>query len=197
MDNANQELDKQKESEETKQEEQKIDVEALMARVEKLETTNSRLLDESKGYKSKYQDLRGQVEKNEKEALEGAENWKELLERERDEKHQIQQSLNDHKKSVIKKDLYFQVAKHAPDAFDVNDIITAIPKDQLQIDEESLSVGGVDELINEIRSTKPYFFNNKKTNSMTTDVPPRQNINTWESLTDDQKDAEFLKALGG
>jgi hypothetical protein len=32
---------------------------------------------------------------------------------------------------------------------------------------------------------------------MTTDVPPRQNINTWDSLTDDQKDAEFLKALGG
>lgn len=183
-------------SEETKQE-QKVDVEALMARLEKLETTNSRLLDESKGYKSKYQELRGQVEKNEKEALDGAENWKELLERERDEKHQIQQTLNDHKKSVIKKDLYFQVAKHAPDAFDVNDIITAIPKDQLQIDEENLSVGGVDTLVNELKANKPYLFNNKKTNNMTTDVPPRNNTNTWESLTDAQKDEEFLKALGG
>lgn len=146
---------------------EQIDVEALMSRMEKLEQTNARLLDESKSYKEKYRTVVSEVETKEKAKLEEGENWKELLDREKNEKHQIKEQLSKYKKTIAQKDLHFRVASVAKDAFDVTDVISSLPRDLLTLDEESLEFGGVSEAVNFVKEKKPWLFNSGKSAGQT------------------------------
>jgi len=146
---------------------EQIDVKAIIARMEKLEQTNARLLDESKSYKEKYRTVVSEVENKEKAKLEESENWKELLDREKNEKHQLKDQLSVYKKNIAKKDLHFKVASVAKDAFDITDVISSLPKDMLSLDEESLEFGGIDEAVNFVKEKKPWLFNSGKSAGQT------------------------------
>lgn len=158
--------------EETKVEEKSaVDVDKLMARVEQLESTNQRILDESKDYKNKYRGLRDSVDKDQATKLEESENWKELLDLEKNKTHSLGEQVTQFKKTSLKKELHFQVAKHASDAFDVDDVINSLPKDLLSVDEETLSVQGVMEAVASVKDKKPHLFNTLTKTGMVTARP--------------------------
>lgn len=179
---------------ETKQPE--VDVEGLIARLEKLEGSNSRLLEESKTWKSKYRNLATDVEAKEKAVLEKNENWQDLLEIEKNKRSEMEVKLKDTKKSVLQKELGFKVASYAKDAHDVNDIISSLPKDLLTIDEESLVVTGVSEAVNHVRESKPWLFMKESKSGMASARPNGQpEKKTYENSSVEEKDALFADAL--
>ena len=178
-------------------ESQSVDVNAVMERLQQLESSNQRILDESKSWKTKYQSLRGEVEQKESKKLEESENWKELLEIEKNKAHDLSVQMNHFKKETLKQKIHFETARHAPDAFDINDVINNLPRDILSIDEESLTVKGIDEAISVVKEKKPWLFNNKKTAGQTTSRPVGDNGRlTYDELSKTDKDNLFMNALG-
>ena len=190
----------QHEVKETQQQEQaekpELDVEKLMARVEQLESSYNRVLDESKNWKSKYRGLRDQVEQTETKKLEESENWKELLDIEKNKAHELSAQLNHFKKETLKQKIHFEAAKHAPDAFDISDVITNLPQEMLSVDEESLTVKGIGEAIGLVKEKKPWLFNNQKSHGMAQKRPVGESgRSSYEDLTQSEKDDLFAKAL--
>jgi hypothetical protein len=163
-----------------------VNIEALMARLEKLENTNSRLLDESKTNKSKYQSLRSEVDSKQQVQLEESENWKELLEIEKNKGFELQENNKKIKQNVLKQKLNFEVAKHAKNAFDVTDVINSLDKNLLSIDEESLDIGGIKEAVESVMSNKPHLFNTGVKNHGQDGAPPEgyKEVKTEPSLED-------------
>jgi len=170
---------------------QEIDVKLLMERMEKLEATNSRLLEESKANKSKYQGLKSEVEAKEKEQLTDNEQWKELLEIEKNKRSEFETQLKETKKTVLQKELNFKVASSAKDAHDVTDIINALPRDLISIDDENLSINGVDEAVNKVRELKPWLFDTDKKSGQASGRPVVDNT-TEDLRTEEEKLADAL-----
>ncbi len=170
------------------------ELEAIKAQIKKMEESNARLLEESKGYKAKYQGLKANVENTEKAKLTENEQWKELNELKENEIHKLNERLRDTEKKALKKDLNFKVASLAKDAHDISDIISVLPKEMLAIDEESQTIGGIEEAVNSVRANKPWLFNTEKKSGMTsqrpvTDMSPEPDLRTNE--------AKLSEALGG
>lgn len=161
-----------------------LDVETLMARMQKMEDTNARLLEESKNNKQKYQGLKSEVEEKEKHSLTENEQWKELLEIEKNKRSEIEVALKDTRKSVLQKELNFKVASIAKDAHDVGDIINALPRDLISIDDEALTINGVSEAVNQVRETKPWMFATETKSGMPSARPVMGNVK--QELTDEE-----------
>ena len=179
-------------NDEVKESNQEVDVKALLARMEKLEQTNNRLLEESKTNKAKYQGLRTEVEEKEKAQLTENEQWKELLDIEKNKRSEYETQLRETKKSVLQKELGFKVASVAKDAYDVNDVIGALPKDLLSINEEDLTVTGIDEAVNMVREKKPWLFNTEKKSGMTSARPVADLEPAEDTRTEQEKLADAL-----
>ena len=172
-------------------------LEALEGANAKLESTNARLLDESKTYKGKYQSLSEEIKTKEKNTLEDEQKFKELYEVVQKEKSDLSHQLMETRKSNIKKELSFQVAAAAKDAYDVNDIISSLPKEVLELDHDTASVKGVSEAVNFVCENKPWLFqkNNKSGfhSGQPSDEPPK--TKTYESMSGEEKNALFSEAL--
>jgi len=191
------EVERQEETEVKKPEEQEIDVKSMLERLNQLEGSNQRILEESKGWKSKYQGLRTDVEQREAKKLEESENWKELLEIEKNKAHELNGQLSHFKKESLKQKIHFEAARHASDAFDINDVINNMPRDVLAIDEESLTVSGIEEAISLVKEKKPWLFDNKKAHGQTTSRPVGDSGKvTYDELNSKDKDDLFMNALG-
>lgn len=167
---------------------QEVDVAKLMERVERLEASKNRVEEESKSWKSKFQGLAKTVEDEKRVKLEETENWKELLEIEKNRRSDYEVQLRDTKKAVLQKELNFKVASLAKDAYDVGDVINSLPKDMIEINEEDLSINGISEAINSVRESKPHLFQRENKSGMTSsrpsgDVPKDKSFE--EQLLDD------------
>jgi hypothetical protein len=75
------------------------------------------------------------------------------------------------KKQTLRKALDFEVSKWAKDAYDIEDVIGSLDHDLVKIDEENLSILGVEEAVNTLRTRKSYLFNSGKKPSMVDDRP--------------------------
>ena len=170
--------------------------EDLLKRVEMLERTNTRLLEESKGYADKYRSLRDGVEKEKKQKLEQEENWKELLDIEKNKTHDLAQSLETTRKQVLMEKLHYEVAKHAKDAHNVDLVIKAIPRDMISINEEDLSIKGVDDAISFLKEKESYLFDHKKSTGQPS-LRPSANSGklSYGEMTKEEKNDLFRKAL--
>ena len=151
---------------EQQEQNQEIDVQALMeqmesmqAKMQKLSNTNERLLNESKQNKSKYQSLKTEVENKERQQLVESENYKELLEIEQNKLFETQEKMKSMKQKVMKANLRSEVAKYAKDAYDIDDIINSLPRDVLELDDDNLMVNGVKEGVDLVRKNKAHLFN--------------------------------------
>lgn len=144
------------------QQENSYDANELLKRVEQLEASKDRVLQESKEWKQKYWDLKNQSEKQQEEKLAKSENWKELLERERQKREQYEGQYQGLKKAVLQKDLHYQVAKLCPDAYDIEDVINSLPRDVIQINEQELSISNIDEAISLVKERKAHLFKKDK-----------------------------------
>lgn len=142
-------------------EEQKVDVSELIARLERLEGSNKRLLDESKQWKSKYQNVKNEVEERERTVLEQNNDFKGLYEKTLGEVETLKGQLMDVKKSGLETSLKYEVAKHGSDAEDVDILLAAVKtkkKDLLGFDAEVGQWKGVDAAIDELRKSNSGLF---------------------------------------
>jgi hypothetical protein len=147
------------------------ELEAIMAKIKKMEDSNARLLEESRGYKARYQSLKENVENSEKAKLTENEQWKELLEIERNKSSEFQNKLKETNRMVLQKELALKVSTLCNDAYNVQDIINNLPKDLINIDEENLSISGLEEAVNVVRQSRQYLFNTEKKSGMTSQRP--------------------------
>lgn len=170
-----------------------VDLNALAETVEKLKGTNDRLLAESKDWKAKYQGLRLERENIEKKELEDKESWKELLEKEKNERFQIEENFKNLKKTTLKKQLQFEVARHASDAHNLDTVLNTLPTDLLQIDEDNLSISGVKECIDSLRKDHGYLFKQESSPAMVNKRP--STMPTSKSIGEMNKN-EKMDALG-
>lgn len=152
--------------------EQTVDIEALMKRVEQLESSNNRLLDESKSWKEKYQSERSVREKDTEKKLTENEQWKELVEIEKNKRFELESKVKDLTTLSMQKDLKYKVASLAKDAHNVEDVVAAVSRSgMLELDKDSGTIRGIEEAYNRIREEKPYYFDLAKKSGMSAGKP--------------------------
>lgn len=165
------EQDKQVENS-TEENKPEINVEELFKTVEQLKSSNARLLDESKGWKEKYQSEKTKQEKEHEAKLSENEQWKELVEIERNKRFELESKVKDLSTVSMQKDLQYKVASLAKDAYNVDDVVTAVSRSgMLEFDKETGSIRGIEEAYNKVREEKPYFFNTAKKSGMSAGNP--------------------------
>lgn len=149
------------ESQETGKE-QKVDLEALQARMDRLETKNSelesrnsRLLKESKDWKARFHSKVSENEKEKVDKMQEANDFKGLWERSQEDTQKLKQENEAERTLRLETELKFEVASHARDAEDLDLVVYAMKKrkkDLLGYDSETKQWKGVKEAVNELRS---------------------------------------------
>jgi len=135
-----------------------------------LKSTNGRLLDESKTFKGKFRDMSDEFDKLKNNNLEKEGNHKELLASEREKTRRLEGDLIDTRKSVVTEKLRTEALKHAKDAHNIDMVLKVTDhKDLLKVDQENLSVSGVEEFMKKCRETHGFLFEKGS-------LPPTDNI---------------------
>jgi predicted nuclease with TOPRIM domain len=175
---------------------EQLDVKAVLEKLNQLEQTNARLLDESREYKTKYKGLRTEVDAKEREKLAVEENWKELYDKSEQSRFEIDEKYKSTKKQVIKQVLRLEVARHAPNAYDLEDIMKSLPLEMIEIDEENLTVNNVGPAVARVQEKKPYMFNNKQSTGMVDGRPKAESGHvSFDDLSSIEQDKLFKEAL--
>jgi len=107
------------------------------------------------------------LESKEKEELEKNGQLQELLEKERGESLKVKSQLNDYKKSLLKKDLNFNVAKMIDrplaDGASVDDVIDQILKTGIvEVNDDETEFLNVNQAYEEVLQSKGYLFSKPK-----------------------------------
>lgn len=153
--------------------EQTIDVQKVMEELKALKTTNERLLDESKAWKSKYQTVATEKSTIEKTKLEKEGNFEELLRRTTEEKEAASRENEQLKKQYLRASARSILAEVAKDAHDISDLMRLEEIKAVQYDEGKMEVvrSSVEDFVNEIKVKKPWMFGSVKLPSMTDGKP--------------------------
>lgn len=140
---------------------QQVDVDALTERLEKLEQSNKRLLDESKSWKAKYQSVKSDVEERENQALKESNDFKGLYEKTLAQVEELKNNYHEVQKASFDTALKYEVAKHGSDAEDTDILLAAVKtkkRDLLGFDKDLKQWKGVDLAIDELRTSNPGLF---------------------------------------
>jgi len=138
-----------------------VDVDALVNRIEALEQSKDRLLNESKSWKSKYQSVVGKMEEKENQAMTERNDFKGLYEKSQGQIMDLQERAKAEQKKRLETALMYEVARHGRDAEDTEILLAAVKtkkKDVLGYDSDSDAWHGVDTAIDDLRKTNPGLF---------------------------------------
>lgn len=138
-----------------------VDVKGLISRLDQLEKSNARILDESKMWKSKYQSVRTEVEQKEKEVLEQNNDFKGLYERTLAQVNELKGQVTSLTEDKYGTALKYEVAKYGKDAEDMEILEAAVKtkkRDLVGIDKETGQWRGVDLAVEELRKSHPGLF---------------------------------------
>lgn len=139
----------------------KAEYEKLVADYTNTAKSKDRLLEESKGYKSKYQEYKSRVEELEKERLEREGTLEEKLAHERKRMQELANNMNQLKEKTVMTNFRSTLQEVAKDARDLEDLINR-PEiaEALEVDDETLSVAKepLQNVINSLKEKKPYLF---------------------------------------
>ena len=165
----------------------------LTTKVSGLESSNSRITDESNKFKKRAQDAETKISDGEKKKLEDEGKTGELLAQERKEKLVLQDKLDKSNKSVMKEKLRTEVLKFAKDAHDVDMVLRVNEhKDLLKIDNEALTVEGIEDYVKKVRETHSYLFGKK---SMKVDASGKVIVEDKDKSTDEVNFQSELKKV--
>jgi hypothetical protein len=189
------------EGQQTPEAEGQVDVNQLLERVKTLEVTKERILDESKAYKSKYQEANSKLETFTQKQLEEQGNYEQLLEEERKRTAKLKADLESSRKNILLGNIKSTVAQKAKNAYDVEDLLRTPEAKNIQYDEDSMEVDSesVDTMLSALRDKKPYLFNGKKmapqaagspANSGESVIKPK----SLSKLSNEELDALILKS---
>lgn len=149
-----------------------VDVNELVTELNKLRSTNERLLNESKQYKTRkteVEELKEKLNMYETKKLEEEGNFQEMLRREQEEKSRLQARLKQQSNEILKGNIFNSVANVAKDAHDISDLLAQSDyANMIEVDEESLKPQreSVEKFVSSLREQKPYLFKGKKVAAM-------------------------------
>lgn len=154
----------------------------LQEKLARVESSNARLLDESKENKNKYQSLKVERENELRDKAEQEGNLSEVVDSLKNEIHILKAENRDTKVTSAANALRVEVAKHAKGAINVDDIVRNLDKNLLSLDEENLTYGGVQDAVAKVRKESPYYFENKPVSGQisgrpSVDVPKEKTLN--------------------
>lgn len=141
-------------------------IDVLRAELEQALSTKKRILNESKSYKSKYQELRKEVETKTNKELEEQQKYKELYEK-------ASQRSADLEKKFLRQQLNMSLQTQASKAGwtrDIDVLMKLGKSDLLQIDEDGV-VHGADIFVDEVKKEYPMLFANGKQSVINPIVP--------------------------
>lgn len=137
-------------------------VEQLLSKLEALQKTNERLIDEHRKAKQSNASYREMIEQVERKKLETDGNLSSQLEYERKKNAELSQAMSEIKQKTLKTNIINTFMKVAPDVNDIDDLLNQPKFSHLlkdAIDEESLSVN--EEMAqlykNEVLNAKPWL----------------------------------------
>jgi len=154
-----------------------LDTNELMAEIEKLKSTNERLLAESKNYKtrkSEVEEMAKKLEQYEQQKLEETGNYQEMLKREQEKRRELEQNLRAKDEKILKSNVFNYVSNYAKDAHDINDLLAQREyASMIEIDDDSLEpvAESVQKFVDSLRNDKKYLFKGHKVASMADTKP--------------------------
>lgn len=132
-------------------------------RANNLEASKTRLEDENSKIKKRAQDAELKLTAAEEKKLEDEGKTNDLLLLEREKSAKLADTLVKRTKSVLSEKVRGQVAKFAKDAHDVDMILRVTEhKPLLKINEEELTVEGVEDFVGKVRETHGFLFGGKR-----------------------------------
>ena len=133
----------------------------LQDQFKQLQSTNVRLLDESKDNKTKLKAFKDTQEKEGRAKLEEDGNLSELVTELKNEVHGLKVEKRDLKVVSAANALRVEVGKYAKGAINVDDIVRNLDRNLLTLDEETLAYGGVQEAVAKVKEDSPYYWDSK------------------------------------
>lgn len=128
-----------------------------------LEASKTRLEDENSKIKKRAQDAESKLTAAEEKKLEEEGNLNELLSMANKKNSELEDKLTKRTKSVLAEKVRAEVAKHAKDAHDVDMLLRVKEhKDLLKINDEELTVEGVENFVGKVRETHSFLFGSKR-----------------------------------
>lgn len=170
-------------------------VAALVERLDQLEATNKRLLEESKVNKQKAKDYRSQIEAREEDDLRESKNFEELLAVKENRNKELESRLQDLELKTKTKSLQIEVSRHATNAHDMNDVFNNLPKDKIAYNESTGAFEGVDEAVRMIKESKPWLFKSESIPSMASSKPEAKQEKSFEDKVAENPDAALRELL--
>ena len=139
-------------------------VETLNSVNEGLVSTNERLLNQSKDWKSQLRAIEQKVDQKETENLEGKKDFQGLYERSLQKIEELSGSVMEAKRDGLKSTLKYEVSKHAKDAHSVDDVIFNLSKnkDAFAYNKEKDTWEGIEDAINDLRTSRADMFDREK-----------------------------------
>lgn len=180
-----------------------VDVNELVAEINKLRSTNERLLNESKQFKTKrseLEELQNKIQSYEQKKLEEEGNWQEMLKREREEKSNLELKLKKQSNDILKANIYNSVANVAKDAFDVGDLLAQSEyASVIEVDEDNLApdVSTIEKFVSSLRENKPYLFKGRKVAAMADGKPSinKPMAKSFNEMSQKEREAAMIDAL--
>ena len=170
------------------------ELEEAAEKAKALEGTNARLLEESKKNKEKADEALNKISEAEKAKLEEEGKLNELLLQERKEKAELEEKFKGRTKAAMKEKVRSEVAKFAKDAHDVDMVLRVNEhKSLLKLNEDELSVEGVEEYVNKVRESHSYLFGKKRMPDGEGGGKPPADQDPNEGKSDDEKFIAELK----
>lgn len=153
--------------------EMKMSADDLLKRVKELESTNSRLLEESKKRKSAAHDLKSKLEEIERARLEEDGRWKDLAEKRLEELNEKTTAYEALQKQMIFDKVKLAVSSEAQKAGCVHfdGLMKLGNASLLQYDEDSREVVGVKDFLEDARKSVPFLFASQRTAAINPAAP--------------------------
>ena len=157
-------------------ERQSVDVSEVLKRIEVLESTNKRLLDESKNWKNQAIDLKSKFDEAEKIKIEKSGDEKAQLEFERKQREKVEGENKKLKSKTLEDRIRSTVSKYAKDVHSLDDVLNQSQfKDILKngIDPENLTIDedAAKDYVNKVLEAKPWLRKNSSQPGVDTTKP--------------------------
>ena len=173
----------------------------LLERVNTLEASKERILEESKGFKAKFQEATGKLESITNKQLEDAGNFEQLLGDERKTSAQLRTDLASSKKNILMGNIRSALTTKAGNVYDVEDLLRSPEAKGISYDEDTMELDheSIDMVVATLREKKPYLFNGRKIASQAAGSPAN-GIDTapqpksMSKLSNEELDALILKS---
>lgn len=157
----------------------KVDVKAIQERLAQLESSNSRLLNESQENKKKANEYKAQIEEHAKKSIDG--DTAKQLEYERQKRTEFENEIKTLKTEKLKSSVRSAVSKFAKDVHDIDDLMnqpqfshilaSGIDQEKGTVDENSAK-----DFVNKVLEAKPWLKKNIQQASADTSKPVSNNL---------------------